>query len=64
MYKTILSINIQYNSDRSRVIMDVCHADVSYDNEHFIAINNKVDELNKRDDSSIFLDSPFTTRDI
>ena len=37
--------------------------DMSYDNEHFISINKKVDDFNKSDESSIFLD-PFTTREI
>ena len=38
--------------------------DISYDKVHFDTVNKEVNELNKRDDSSVFLEHSFTTSEV
>ena len=38
--------------------------DISYDSAHFDTVNKEVNELNKRDDNSPFLETPFTTNEV
>ena len=40
------------------------HDDPSYDREHFDTVNMKVSELHKRDDGSLFLETPINTKEV